>query len=70
MTESYRYELAGTGVEMVLVQPGGFPTDFGSRMVYPQDQERVASYGELADTPEQLAMEGLAYLKRVHAEAA
>jgi len=54
LVESYRYELAGTGVEVVLVEPGGFPTGVMSRMVAPLDQERVRSYGKLKEGPERL----------------
>ena len=54
LTESYRYELSGTGVDVVIVEPGGFGTGFGENMVYPADEERIASYGELADIPNQM----------------
>lgn len=54
LAESYRYELAGSGVEVSIVEPGGFVTGFGDRIQYPADQERVQSYGEQADAPEQL----------------
>lgn len=54
MVESLRYELASTGVDAVIVEPGGFGTGFGERMLSPADEERVESYGELAEMPEQL----------------
>ena len=54
LSESYRYELKGTGVDVVLVEPGGFPTNFFSSMMYPGDEERTQSYGDLADAPEKL----------------
>lgn len=54
LAESYRYELAGTGVDVVIVEPGGFGTGFFSNMVMPADEERVASYGPLAELPEQM----------------
>lgn len=54
MVESLCYELAATGIDAVIVEPGGFGTGFGERMLSPNDEERVASYGELAKMPEQL----------------
>jgi NAD(P)-dependent dehydrogenase (short-subunit alcohol dehydrogenase family) len=54
LAESYRYELAGTGVDSVIVEPGGFATDMGSRVMMPEDEERVASYGELAELPKKM----------------
>lgn len=54
MTESLRYELAPTGVDVVIVEPGGFGTGFGERMMTADDEERIAAYGELAKMPEQL----------------
>lgn len=44
-------ELAPTGVQVVMVQPGAFPTGSFSRILHPSDQERLATYGELADAP-------------------
>lgn len=54
LTESYRYELASSGVDVVIVEPGGFMTGFGERMMYPQDEERVKSYGAMAEVPDQM----------------
>jgi NAD(P)-dependent dehydrogenase (short-subunit alcohol dehydrogenase family) len=54
LAETYRYELMGTGVETTIVQPGGFPTNFGDRLVSPADEDRVNSYGELKEIPEKL----------------
>ncbi len=51
LAESYRYELAATGVDSVIVEPGGFPTDFGRNMGTAGDEARVASYGPLAEQP-------------------
>lgn len=52
LAETYRYELARSGVDVVVVEPGGFGTGFGEAMTGPADGERVASYGELADAPD------------------
>lgn len=52
LTESYRYELASSGVDVVLVEPGGFASNYWSKLMTPHDQERASSYGEFAETPE------------------
>ena len=51
LSESYRYELAGTGVDVVIVEPGGFGTGFMSNMDNAADAARVESYGVLAELP-------------------
>lgn len=47
--DGYRYELAPLGIDSVLVQPGAFPTDFGSRIRMGGDADRAAGYGPVAD---------------------
>jgi NAD(P)-dependent dehydrogenase (short-subunit alcohol dehydrogenase family) len=47
LAESYRYELKPTGVESTIVQPGAFPTEFGTNMPIGADQARAAGYGPL-----------------------
>ncbi len=54
LSESYRYELKGTGVDVVVIEPGGFPTSFFGNMMSPADESRVESYGELAEVPQKL----------------
>ena len=54
LSESYRYELAGTGVDVVIVEPGGFGTSFMSNMDNAADTARVESYGPLAELPEKM----------------
>lgn len=51
LSESYRYELAAIGVEVVILQPGGFFTDFWAHMESPTDPDRLEAYGPLADAP-------------------
>lgn len=66
LSENYRYELAGTGVDVVIVEPGGFGTHFLANMDNGADTGRLESYGQLAELPdkmwsqfsEQLAAEG------------
>ena len=54
LSESWRYELAGTGVEVVVVEPGGFPTGFRDNMTYGSDTDRLKGYGPLADLPRKM----------------
>ena len=54
LSESYRYELAGTGVDVVMVEPGGFGTNFMDNMVYGEDRERLESYGSLVEVPDKM----------------
>jgi NAD(P)-dependent dehydrogenase (short-subunit alcohol dehydrogenase family) len=54
LSESWRYELAGTGVEVVVVEPGGFPTAFSENMTSGADTDRLESYGQLADLPRKM----------------
>jgi NAD(P)-dependent dehydrogenase (short-subunit alcohol dehydrogenase family) len=49
IAEAYCYELAGTGIESVIVEPGAFPTDLERNAIYPPaDDERLGFYGESA----------------------
>ena len=54
MTEAYRYELSGTGVDVSIVEPGGFMTEFASRMMAPKDTARVDAYGPIKNLPDQM----------------
>ncbi|MEB3224101.1 MAG: SDR family NAD(P)-dependent oxidoreductase [Candidatus Sericytochromatia bacterium] len=46
--EAWRYELTGQGVEVVLVQPGTFPTTaIVQNLVPPGDPERATGYADL-----------------------
>ena len=54
LSESYRYELAGTGVDVVIVEPGGFGTNFLENMEPAADTDRLSSYGPLAEMPEKM----------------
>lgn len=46
LTESLRYELAPFGVEVVLVEPGPFGTNLFPSTTGPEDEDRVADYGD------------------------
>lgn len=54
LTEGYRCELMGTGIDVVSLEPGGFPTSAQSRMVIPADEDRTTSYGARAALPEKV----------------
>ena len=54
LIESLRYEVSGTGVDVVIVQPGGFGTSFMQNMGAPEDSARLESYGELQELPNKL----------------
>ncbi len=53
LAETYRYELGGLGIDSVVVEPGGFGTNFLENVAFADDQERIASYGDLAEAPHQ-----------------
>jgi NADP-dependent 3-hydroxy acid dehydrogenase YdfG len=54
MTEGYRYDLSQLGVDVVLVQPSAYPTNFFGTVQLPEDGDRVAAYGEVAAIPGKL----------------
>lgn len=54
LAENYRVELSQFGIQSLIVQPGGFGTDFGANLLRSSDTQVTQSYGELADAPEQM----------------
>jgi len=44
MSEAMRYELAPLGIDVVIVEPGPFATDFFKNIVNPEDAEIAAAY--------------------------
>lgn len=52
MAENYRTELSGFGVDVAIIEPGGFPTSFIDRLMKPSDTARLGAYGDLAAMPE------------------
>lgn len=48
LAETYRYDLKATGVDSTIVQPGAYPTEFGSVNPFGADQDRAKGYGPLA----------------------
>lgn len=54
LVENYRVELSQFGIQSLIVQPGGFGTDFGSNLLKASDTQVAQSYGDYADAPEQM----------------
>lgn len=54
LTEGVHYEVKSLGVDVVLVQPGAFPTELFHKTNYGSDTDRAADYGALASIPEQM----------------
>jgi NAD(P)-dependent dehydrogenase (short-subunit alcohol dehydrogenase family) len=44
MSEALRYELAPLGIDVTIVEPGPFATNFFSNMIAPSDAETAAAY--------------------------
>ncbi|WP_300527404.1 SDR family oxidoreductase [Maricaulis sp.] len=55
LAENYRSELSGFGIETVLIEPGGFPTEFGANLMHPSDDAAEMGYGPMAQAPQQAA---------------
>jgi NAD(P)-dependent dehydrogenase (short-subunit alcohol dehydrogenase family) len=54
LAETYRYELKPSGVDVVIVQPGPFPTSLTDKRQLGADAARNTEYGPLAGGVEQL----------------
>jgi short-subunit dehydrogenase len=54
LTDSLRYEVSQLGVEVVAVQPSGYPTNFFTNLQTPARTEVTKSYGELGQIPDAL----------------
>lgn len=52
LAENYRVELAPFGIDSVIVEPGGYNTEFSGNLVQPSDPARAAGYGAFARQPE------------------
>lgn len=52
MTENYRVELSAFGVDVAIIEPGGFPTTFFGNLMHPSSRDRDAGYGEMASAPD------------------
>lgn len=61
LTEGLHYELRPLGVDVVMIQPGAFPTEIFGKTAYGSDAHLAEQYGDLAKVPEQIG-EGMGQL--------
>ena len=54
LAENYRVELSSFGVDVCVVEPGGYPTTFMERLLKPSDPNRASEYGAMEHAPAQL----------------
>lgn len=52
-SETAKAELSQFGVDVVLIEPGGFATSFMGNLVQPSDTDRLKQFGGFADVPKQ-----------------
>lgn len=52
LSENYRSELSASGIEVCIVEPGGYATSFIDHLVRPSDSARTATYGPMAGAPQ------------------
>lgn len=52
LSENYKIELSQFGVDVAIVEPGGFPTEFHGNVILPSSTDRNAGYGPMAEAPE------------------
>ena len=56
LTESLHYEVKPLGVDVVMIQPGAFPTEIFAKIMTGSDATVIAGYGDLARIPEQMGI--------------
>ncbi|HTD40852.1 MAG TPA: SDR family oxidoreductase [Mucilaginibacter sp.] len=54
LTEGLHFEVRQLGVDVVMIQPGPFPTEVWGKTIAGSDDTVIASYGDLAKIPEQI----------------
>lgn len=54
LTEGLHYEVRPLGVDVVMIQPGAFPTEVWGKIVTGSDAAVIDGYGELAKLPQQI----------------
>ena len=50
-------ELSQFGIDVAIVEPGGFPTSFFGNLIQPSSRNRDPGYGEMAKAPETMLEE-------------
>jgi NAD(P)-dependent dehydrogenase (short-subunit alcohol dehydrogenase family) len=56
LTETLHYEVKSLGVDVVMIQPGAFPTGIFGKIIAGSDPTVIAGYGDLAKIPEQMGI--------------
>jgi NAD(P)-dependent dehydrogenase (short-subunit alcohol dehydrogenase family) len=56
LTEGLHYEVRPLGVDVVMIQPGAFPTDVWGKIVNGSDAAVIEEYGDLAKVPQQIGV--------------
>src|SRR5262245_1171171 len=56
LTEGLHYEVRPLGVDVVMIQPGAFPTEIFGKIVTGSDVRVIEEYGDLAKVPEQMGI--------------
>lgn len=51
LSENYRVELSQFGVDVAIIEPGGFPTAFFGNLLQPTSRDRDPGYGDMASAP-------------------
>jgi len=54
LAEGYRYELAGQGIDSVLIEPGAYETAIFGNIVMAADPQRTSTYGPAAQFAEKM----------------
>ncbi|MCZ8233646.1 MAG: SDR family oxidoreductase [Inhella sp.] len=54
LSENYRSELSAFGIEVCIVEPGGYATSFIDHLMRPSDAACSATYGAMAEAPQQM----------------
>ena len=54
LTEGLHYEVRSLGVDVVMIQPGPFPTEVWGKIQAGSDTNIIAAYGDLGKVPDQI----------------